>query len=89
MASTDYQITVEDGYTVPAGPLTSDQYVNFVMNMAAQSYMNQYQAATPDEGIQAACDAYNASLPSPEPAPAPTPDPAPAPAPEPTPEPTV
>ena len=58
-----YTINVTDDYVVPAGPLTSDQYVNFVMNMAAQSYMNQYQAATPDEGIQAACDAYNASLP--------------------------
>ena len=58
-----YTIDVVENYVVPAGPLTSDQYVNFVMNMAAKSYMNQYQAATPDEGIQAACDAYNASLP--------------------------
>ena len=74
-----YTINVTDDYVVPAGPLDKDQYVNFVMNMAAQSYMNQYQAATPDEGIQAACDAYNASLPPPGPAPAP----------EPTPEPTV
>lgn len=76
-----YNIDVVENYVVPAGPLDKDQYVNFVMNMAAQSYMNQYKTATPDEGIQAACDAYNASLPSPEPAPAP--------APEPTPEPTV
>ena len=64
-----YTIDVVENYVVPAGPLTSDQYVNFVMNMAAQSYMNQYQAATPDAGIQAACDAYNAALPpTPEPA---------------------
>ena len=75
-----YTIDVVENYVVPAGPLTSDQYVNFVMNMAAQSYMKQYNVATPNEGIQAACDAYNASLPPP---------PEPAPAPEPTPEPTV
>lgn len=54
---------------MPAGPLDKAQYANFVMNMAAKSYMNQYGAATFDEGIQAACDAYNAALPPlPEPA---------------------
>ena len=58
-----YTIDVVENYVVPAGPLTSDQYVNFVMNMAAQSYMNQYQTATVNEGIDAACAAYNAALP--------------------------
>lgn len=71
MAQTDYQITVEDGYVVPAGPLPdNDAYITFVVNMAAQSYMKQYNTATVDEGIAAALAAYNASLP---PAPEPTP----------------
>ena len=61
---TDYTITIEDGYVVPEGPLaTNDDYVTFVMNMAAESYMNQYDTATSDEGITAAREAYNASLP--------------------------
>ena len=61
---TDYTITIEDGYVVPEGPLaTNDDYVTFVMNMAALSYMNQYGTATSDEGITAAREAYNASLP--------------------------
>lgn len=63
---TEYTIEIVNGYTPPEGPLTKDQYVNFVMNMAAQSYMHQYNTATSDEGIQAACDAYNASLPQPQ-----------------------
>lgn len=58
-----YTIDVVENYTPPAGPLTADQYVDFVMNRAAESYMKQYNVATPDEGIQAACDAYNATLP--------------------------
>lgn len=61
----DYTITIEDGYVVPAGPLaTNDDYVTFVMNMAAASYQNQYNTATSDEGITAAREAYNASLPA-------------------------
>jgi len=60
---TQYTINIIDGYVVPEGALTKDQYVDFVMNMAAQSYMNQYQAADADAGIQAACDAYNAAVP--------------------------
>jgi len=35
------------------------------MNRAAESYMAQYKTATVNEGIQAACDAYNAALPVP------------------------
>ena len=60
---TDYTVEINDAYVVPAGPLDKAQYVNFVMNMAAKSYQNQYGTATSDEGIQAACDAYNAALP--------------------------
>lgn len=58
-----YTINVTDDYVVPAGPLDSKQYVDFVMNRAAESYKAQYQTATVNEGIQAACDAYNAALP--------------------------
>ena len=71
---TDYAIQVIDGYVVPEGPLDADQYVDFVMNRAAESYMAQYKTTTVNEGIQAACDAYNASLPVPVP---PTEEPAP------------
>jgi hypothetical protein len=62
---TDYAVQVTDGYIVPEGPLDAEQYVNFVMNRAAESYMAQYKTATVNEGIQAACDAYNAALPVP------------------------
>lgn len=64
-----YTINVSDDYVVPAGPLEAKQYVEFVMNNAAKSYMGQYKTETVNEGIQAACDAYNAALPpAPEPA---------------------
>ena len=66
---TDYAIQIDDSYVPPAGPLDADQYVNFVMNRAAESYKVQYGTATCDEGIQAACDAYNAALPAEEPVP--------------------
>jgi hypothetical protein len=64
---TDYTIQIDDNYVLPAGPLDADQYVNFVMNRAAESYKNQYGTTTCDEGIQAACDAYNAALPAEDP----------------------
>ena len=60
---TDYTIAVADAYEVPAGSLTSAQYVTFVMNKAAESYMNQYNTADVNAGIDAACAAYNAALP--------------------------
>jgi len=51
-----------------AGPFATDQeYCQFVMSMAALSYQSQYKTATPDEGITAAREAYNASLPVAEP----------------------
>ena len=58
-----YTINITDDYVVPEGPLSAEQYVNFVMNNAAKSYQAQYQTDTVNEGVQAACDAYNANLP--------------------------
>lgn len=58
-----YAINITDDYVVPEGPLTAEQYVNFVMNSAAKSYQAQYKTDTVNEGVQAACDAYNANLP--------------------------
>lgn len=60
---TQYTIAIVDGYVTPEGALTKEQYVEFVMNKAAESYQIQYGTATTDDGIQAACDAYNAALP--------------------------
>ena len=59
----EYTINIVDDYVVPAGPLDAKQYVEYVMNRAAESYKNQYQTATVNEGIDAACAAYNAALP--------------------------
>lgn len=56
---TEFTIQVLEDYEPPAGTLTPEQYVNFVMNRAAQSYKNQYQTQDVISGIQAACDAYN------------------------------
>lgn len=62
--TTDYTITIEDGYTPPEGPFaTNDDYLTFVMNRAAESYMNQYGTANVEDGITAAREAYNAALP--------------------------
>lgn len=53
-----------DTTQLQAGPFeTDEQYCQFVMSHAAESYQKQYSAATPDEGITAARLAYNASLP--------------------------
>lgn len=62
---TQYTIAIVDNYVAPGGALTADQYVEFVMNKAAESYMKQYGTADADAGIQAACDAYNAAPPQP------------------------
>ena len=67
MAQTDYTITIEDDYVVPEGPLaTNDDYVTFVMNRAADSYMNQYGTDNVEDGVTAAREAYNAALPQAE-----------------------
>lgn len=62
-----YQINLVENYVVPEGQLTNEQYVDFVMNMAAKSYMNQYNQATPEEGLTAARNAYNSNVVIPEP----------------------
>ena len=61
-----YTINITDDYVVPEGPLTAEQYVNFVMNNAAKSYQAQYKTDTVNEGVQAAADAYNAPLSQPQ-----------------------
>ena len=49
------------------GPFATDaEYIQFVMSNAALSYQAQYKTATTDEGITAARESYNASLPAPQ-----------------------
>jgi len=62
-----YQINLLENYVVSEGQLTNEQYVDFVMNMACKSYMNQYSQATPEDGLTAARDAYNSNVVVPEP----------------------
>jgi len=60
---TEYTVTTVADYVQPTTEITTDEgYVDMVMNMAALSYMAQYGAATPDEGIAAARAAFNAGL---------------------------
>ena len=61
---TEYTVTTVADYVQPTTTIADNEgYVDMVMNMAAKSYMAQYSAATPDEGITAAREAFNASLP--------------------------
>ena len=61
-------ITIDTNQPAP-GPFSDDaEYCQFVMSNAALSYQAQYGTATPDAGITAAREAYNASLPEPTPA---------------------
>jgi hypothetical protein len=61
-----YTVTIENDYVQPTTPIeTNEGYVDMVMNMAAQSYMHQYNTATSEDGITAAREAFNASLPTP------------------------
>lgn len=63
----DYTITTVSDYVQPTTAIADNEsYVDMVMNMAAKSYQAQYGTATPDEGIAAACAAFNASLPATE-----------------------
>lgn len=58
-------INIDTNQPAP-GPFDTDaEYCQFVMSNAALSYQAQYGAATPDDGIAAAREAYNASLPAP------------------------
>lgn len=57
-------VTIVENYEQPTTPIADNEgYVDMVMNMAAKSYMSQYGVATPDEGITAAREAFNAGLP--------------------------
>jgi hypothetical protein len=57
--------TIDTNKPEPGPFKTNTEYVQFVMSNAALSYQSQYSTATPDEGITAAREAYNASLPPP------------------------
>ena len=62
-----YTVTTVADYVQPTTPLATDgEYVNMVMNMAAQSYMNQYGTDNVEDGVTAAREAYNAALPQAE-----------------------
>ena len=64
---TEYTVQIVPDYVLPTTPIADNEgYVDMVMNCAALSYMAQYGAATPDEGIAAARAAFNASLPATE-----------------------
>lgn len=63
------QVSIDTSVTTP-GPFTTDaEYLQFVVANAALSYQQQYSAATPDAGITAAREAYNASVPVSQPDP--------------------
>lgn len=57
------KVTIDTNKPEPGPFKTNTEYVQFVMSNAALSYQSQYGAATPDEGITAAREAYNAGLP--------------------------
>lgn len=61
-----YNITITpDVYPQPGEIATDEDYLAFVLNRAAESYQNQYGTASKEDGITAAREAYNASLPAP------------------------
>ena len=61
---TEYTVNTVVDYVQPTTKVTTNEgYVDMVMNMVAQSYMAQYGAATPEDGIFAARTAFNANLP--------------------------
>lgn len=60
MATHEATITIDDDYVVPEAPLTVEQYVNFVANMACESYMKQYGTVDKLSGLDAALARYNA-----------------------------
>jgi len=60
MTTKSYVVEISDEYVVSAIN-TNEDYVNFVMNKAAESYQNQYGTSTVEEGITAAREAYIAS----------------------------
>lgn len=60
------KFTIDTSKSEP-GPFDTDAaYVQFVMSNAAISYQNQYGTKTPEAGITAAREAYNASISTPD-----------------------
>ena len=61
---TEYTVQIVPDYVLPTTPIVDNAgYVDMVMNRAAQSYMVHFGLATPEEGITAAREEFNASLP--------------------------
>lgn len=61
---TEYTVTTVADYVQPTTAIADNEgYVDMVMNRAAQSYMVHFGLATPEEGITAAREEFNASLP--------------------------
>ena len=53
-----YTIIITEDYVKPEEPFTTnEEYLTFVMNMAAQSYKTQYGTETLEDGITAARNA--------------------------------
>lgn len=60
---TTYTVDVTaDIYSQPGEIATNEAYLTYVVNRAAESYQSQYGAASKEDGITAAREAYNASL---------------------------
>jgi len=59
-------ITINTNLPAPGPFETDEDYCQFVMSNAALSYQAQYGTATADEGITAARESYNSSLPMPQ-----------------------
>jgi hypothetical protein len=52
-----------DVHPQPAEIATNADYLTYVLNRAAESYQKQYGTASKEDGITAAREAYNASMP--------------------------
>lgn len=56
-------LVINDKYKAPEGAIeTNEDYINFVVNRAAQSYKTQYAVKDVVSGITAAREAYNDDL---------------------------
>ena len=58
-------VTIDTDYTAPLPQVkydTDEEYLQFVLSRAAESYMSQYASDSKDEGITAARLAYNATI---------------------------
>jgi hypothetical protein len=60
-----YTVTIVSDYVQPTTVIdTNEGYANMVANMAAKSYQSQYGTATPEDGMTAAREAFNAQFPA-------------------------